>query len=158
MDIALIILGSLLTLAGIIGCLLPVLPGPPLSYLGIIAIHFVSYTHFSTRLLVALGVLTVLVTILDYILPVKLTKRFGGTQAGIRGSTVGLIVGFFVFPPLGIIIFPMIGAFIAELLHNNNRDVAVRSAVGSFIGFLLSTGIKLSSSGIMGYYFVKQLL
>lgn len=157
MDTVLIILGSLLTAAGIVGCFLPVLPGPPLSYLGIISIHFVSYTNFSTRLLVFLGVLTVVVTILDYILPVKLTKKFGGTQAGIRGSTVGLIAGFF-FGPIGIIVLPMVGAFIAEMLHNNNSNVAVRSAVGSFIGFLLSTGIKLTSSGIMGYYFVKELL
>ena len=158
MDIALAIIGGLLILAGIIGCLLPILPGPPLSYTALLLLHLTKYADFSNRFLLIMAGITILVTVLDYILPVRLTKKYGGSKAGIRGSTVGLIVGVFFFPPVGIIIGPIIGAFIAEMLHNNNTRIAVRSAVGSFIGFLLATGLKLTSSFIMGYYFVKQLL
>lgn len=157
MDIALTIIGCILIPAGIIGCLLPVLPGPPLSYTALLLLHLTKYANFSNRFLLIMAGITILVTALDYVLPVKLTKKYGGSQAGIRGSSVGLIIGLF-FGPLGIILGPIIGAFIAEMLHNNNSTIAVRSAVGSFIGFLLATGLKLTSCFIMGYYFVKQLL
>lgn len=157
MDIALVIIGSLFILAGIIGCLLPVIPGPPLSYTALLLLHLTKYADFSNRFLLIMAGVTILVTVLDYILPVRLTKKYGGSKAGIRGSTVGLIIGLF-FGPVGIILGPIVGAFIAEMLHNNNTRIAVRSAVGSFIGFLLATGLKLTSSFIMGYYFVKHLL
>ena len=103
--------------------------------------------------------LAAVVTILDYVVPVWGTKKLGGSEAGIRGSTIGLLVGIFVFPPLGMILGPVIGAFMAELLRDRN-DIrkAVKSGFGSLLGFLMGTGLKLFACVLMAYYFVMALL
>src|SRR5450759_4899843 len=95
-DYILLILGIILMILGIIGCLVPVLPGPPLSFLGLILLHVTRFGHFPKTTLIILAAIAVIVTILDYIVPVWGTKKFGGTKYGIRGATVGLIIGFFL--------------------------------------------------------------
>ncbi|HZK96941.1 MAG TPA: DUF456 domain-containing protein, partial [Prolixibacteraceae bacterium] len=103
MDIFLIICGSLLMILGIAGCLLPMLPGPPLSYLGLIAIQLSSKINFSPKFLISWGVIVILVSILDYVIPIWGTKYFGGSKYGVWGSMAGLLAGLFI-PPIGIII------------------------------------------------------
>src|SRR5690606_24801061 len=85
-DYVLLILGIILMLIGIIGCLAPVLPGPPLSYLGLIMLHLTRFGQFSSTLLIILAVITVVVSILDYIVPIWGTKKFGGSKYGMRGA------------------------------------------------------------------------
>ena len=98
-DYILLILGIILMILGIIGCLVPVLPGPPLSFLGLILLHLLTVRSFlQVQLLITLGVIAVVVTILDYIVPVWGTKKFGGSKYGTRGATVGLIIGLFLGP------------------------------------------------------------
>jgi uncharacterized protein YqgC (DUF456 family) len=157
MDLVLVIAGGIFVIAGIIGCIVPALPGPPLSYAGIILLHFSRWGGLSTKLLILLGVFTAIVTVVDYVLPMWATKKFGGSKRGIWGSTIGLVVGLF-FAPLGIIAGPFLGAFIGEMTSNNDASKALRSAAGSFVGFLLGTGAKFAVSGVILYYFVMQLL
>ena len=95
-DYILLIIGIILMIVGIIGCLAPVLPGPPLSYIGIILLHFSRFGQFSNTVLIVLGIVTIVVTVLDYIVPIWGTRKFGGSKYGARGATVGLIVGFFL--------------------------------------------------------------
>ncbi len=102
-DYLLLILGILFMIVGIIGCLVPVLPGPPISFLGLIMLHLTRFGHFSNSTLITLGIIAVVVTILDYIVPIWGTRRFGGSKYGTRGATVGLVIGFFL-GPLGIIL------------------------------------------------------
>lgn len=145
MDIALYIITFIFLLAGIAGSVLPVLPGPPLGWIGLLFFSFTSTAGFSTSFLIWTAVVAALITALDYFIPIWGTKKFGGTKAGIRGSTIGLLVGLF-FAPFGfisIIIGPMIGAFIGEMTVDRDTTKAMKSAVGSFIGFLLGTGLKL---------------
>jgi uncharacterized protein YqgC (DUF456 family) len=104
-----------------------------------------------------LGVIAVLVTILDYIVPVWGTKRFGGSKYGTRGATVGLIVGFFL-GPLGLILGPLIGAFVGELIFKDDMSYAFKAGFGSLLGFLTGIGLKLAASFAMTFYFVKELL
>ena len=66
----------------------------------------------------------------------------GGTKYGVIGAGLGLLLGFF-FPPLGILIGPFVGAFVGELFKNNNTRIAFKSALGSFVGFLVSTLMKI---------------
>jgi hypothetical protein len=156
-DYILLILGIFFMVAGIIGCLVPVLPGPPLSFLGLLFLHFTRFGHFSNPTLIILGVLAVVVTILDYIVPVWGTKRFGGSKYGTRGALIGLITGFFL-GPLGIIIGPLIGAFIGEMIFKDDMNYALKAGFGSLIGFLMGIGLKLAASAIMTFYFVKEMI
>jgi uncharacterized protein len=143
MDILLLLFGLLIMLLGLVGAFIPVLPGPLTSWLGLLILHFTKAVNFSTSFLGITFGIALLVWVLDYFIPAIGTKKFGGSKKGIVGSTIGLFVGLVFFPPMGIIVGPFIGAFIGELIHdssNNNR--ALKAALGSFIGFLFSTGLK----------------
>jgi len=157
MDIFLILLGLSLIIIGLLGSVLPVIPGPPLSFAGLLALHFTSKFEFSFTLLLIYGILMILIIILEYVIPIYGTKKMGGTKYGMWGSTIGLIAGLFVFPPFGLIIGPFIGAFIGELIYGKTSEVALRSAVGSFLGFIFSTLLKLIYCFLIIYHVVVQL-
>ena len=173
MDILLIILGAICLLLGLIGCVAPVLPGVPLSYLGLLLLHWTDRVQFSWQFLVVWGVVVVVIQILDYFIPAWGTKKFGGTKYGVWGSTIGLFVGLFM-GPLGIVVGPFIGAVLGELIYfnrhpqttlseteqnkNSNFNRALRAVFGSFIGLLTGTLIKVICCGVMIAYFVKELI
>lgn len=157
MDILLIIMGSILIISGLLGCFLPILPGPPLSYFALILLQFTSKKPFTTNELAVLAMATIIVTALDYFVPIWGTKKFGGSKYGVWGSTIGLIAGMFLFPPFGIIIGPFIGALIGELVAGKNSQFAFKSAFGSFIGFIIGTFLKLITSFVITWYFFKAL-
>lgn len=173
MDILLIILGAICLLLGLIGCVAPVLPGVPLSYLGLLLLHWTDRVQFSWQFLVVWGVVVVVIQILDYFIPAWGTKKFGGTKYGVWGSTIGLFVGLFM-GPLGIVVGPFIGAVLGELIYfnrhpqttlseteqnkNSNFNRALRAGFGSFIGLLTGTLIKVICCGVMIAYFVKELI
>ena len=156
MDIFLLIFSAVLIIVGLVGCVLPILPGPPISYVGLLLLHISPYGNFSTKNLIFFAVISVLVTILDYVIPVWGTKKFGGSKRGQWGATIGLIVGLF-FGPIGLILGPFAGAFIGELSIGRDSNAALKSAFGSFLGFLLGTGVKLITSSVMTYIFVKEV-
>ncbi|KAF0237352.1 MAG: hypothetical protein FD181_1918 [Prolixibacteraceae bacterium] len=158
MDYLLIGLGIILMIAGIAGCVLPLLPGPPLNYTGLLLLHFTSGFHFSNRFLLIWAIITIVVYALDYVIPVWGTKKFGGSKQGVWGSIIGLVAGLFFFPPFGIIIGPLAGAVIGELTAGKSSGAALKSGFGSFIGFLTGTLIKLIASGIMTWYFARELI
>ncbi|MCK3683446.1 DUF456 domain-containing protein [Maribellus sp. YY47] len=155
MDFLLVFLGALFMIAGIAGCVLPVIPGPPLSYIGLLLLHFTSRYQFSTTFLIIWGIVTVVVYVVDYFIPVWGTKRFGGSKRGVWGSLIGLVIGLFFFPPFGIIIGPFLGAVIGELTAGKDHGSALKSGFGSFMGFLLGTLLKLIASGLMTWHFIK---
>ena len=140
---------------GIIGCLVPVLPGPPLSFLGLIALQVTRFGDFSKTTLIILAAIAIVVTVLDYIVPVWGTKKFGGSKYGIRGATVGLIIGIFL-GPIGIVLGSLIGAFVGEMIFKDDINYAIKAGFGSLIGFLTGIGLKLAASFIMTFYFVKE--
>jgi hypothetical protein len=156
MDYILLVLAIILMIVGILGCILPIIPGPPLSFGGILLIHFTKFAEYTTNFLVFFAVLAVAVTILDYFVPIWGTRRFGGTKYGSWGATIGVVLGLFFFPPIGIILLPFIGAVIGETIKGSDFAASLRAGAGSFLGFLLGTGIKLITSLIMAYYFVKE--
>ncbi|HOX75871.1 MAG TPA: DUF456 domain-containing protein [Bacteroidales bacterium] len=156
-DYILLSLAVILMLIGIIGCLVPVLPGPPLSYLGLILLHISRFAQFSKSILITLAIVTVVVTIVDYVVPIWGTKKFGGSKYGTRGATVGLIIGLFL-GPAGIIIGPFLGAIVGELIFKDDMKYAVKAGFGSLLGFLTGIGLKLAASLVMTFYFVKELI
>ena len=158
MDYILIGFGIVLMLIGILGCLLPFIPGPPLNYIGLLFLHFTSKHQFETNFIILWAVITVVVYGIDMVIPVWGTKQFGGSKRGVWGSIIGLLAGFFFFPPFGIIIGPFAGAVIGELSTGKNSSEALKSGFGSFLGFLTGTILKLVVSGMMTWYFFKELL
>ena len=158
MDIALLILGFILTLVGIMGSFLPVIPGPPLSWVGLLLLYLTEAVPEDWYVLgISLGV-AVFVLILDYVIPALGTKKFGGSKAGMIGTLLGLMVAI-AFPVLGIfgiIVWPFFGALIGELLNNADRKTAFRAAMGSLIGFLTGTMMKfVVTVAFFGLYVIK---
>lgn len=157
MDIFLIITAGILLLIGFLGSILPVLPGTPLSYIGIILMHLSSKVEFSTSFLVGWGIAVIAVQLLDYAIPIWGAKKFGGSKYATWGSMIGMILGIF-FGPLGIILGPFVGAFVGELIAGKDKRNALKAAIGSFVGFLLGTISKLIVAGMLIYYYVEALL
>lgn len=141
--------------AGLAGCFLPVIPGPPLNWIGLLLLHYTRFAEFSFTFLAFWFVVTIVVTILDFIIPVWGTRKFGGSKQGIWGATIGMIAGIFIFPPLGLIFLPFFGALAAELISGKDAPAAFHAALGSLVGFLLSTGLKFASSLLMTFYFAR---
>ena len=143
MDIILLTLGLVCMIIGILGSFLPVLPGPPISWVGILLVYLTDAVPINYWIL-SIGFLVAIITIvLDYIIPAKGTKEFGGSSYGVWGTNIGLIVGIFIPIPLGFIIGPFVGAFVGELIYNSqDKNRALKAATGSFLGFLASTFMK----------------
>jgi uncharacterized protein YqgC (DUF456 family) len=156
-DILFVILGCCLLLGGLVGCVLPLIPGPPLSFVALLLLQGTRFAGFSTKFLLVTAGVTVVVTIFDYILPVWGTKRWGGSRAGVVGAMVGLLAGLF-FLPIGIVVGPFAGAVVGEMLSGRDTNAALRSGVGSFIGFLLGTGVKLAVCITFMFYFIRELI
>jgi len=158
MEIALVVLGFILLFIGLLGAFLPVIPGPPLSFLGLVLIKLSGYGNLSSIFLWIWAGIVIAITVMDYILPSILARQFGGSRFAAIGSFLGLIVGIFFFPPWGMIIGPFLGAFAGEMIHNRNDDKkAVKVAFGAFLSFIVGTGAKLIVSSIMFFYAVKSL-
>ena len=155
MDIFLTILGLLFMIIGLIGSFLPILPGPPLSWIGLLLLYLTNaipdnWTFLGVTLIIAL-----LVFALDYIIPAIGAKRFGGTRAGMIGTTIGLIIGIIAPIPGGIVIGPFLGALIGELSNKADSATALKAAFGSFLGFITGTFIKFIVAVVYFGFFIK---
>lgn len=157
MDIVWIIISGVLIIIGIIGCIIPVIPGPPISFIGLLLLQLKTIPPFSARFLAIWAVITIGVTVLDYIVPAYGTKKFGGSRHGMWGSIIGLFFGLFFFPPFGIIIGPFAGAVIGEMITGKEFNDALRSGFGSFLGFIAGTIMKLAVSFFLAYYYIVNI-
>ena len=156
MDTLWLVVGIIVMLVGILGCLLPLLPGPPLCYLALLIQQLRTDPPFPSKFLWIWAGITIAITALDYIIPLFSTRRFGGTKYGVWGCTIGLIAGFWM-GPLGIIIGPFVGVFIGEIIASNDSGIALKAAWGSFVGFLLGTILKLVVCLVMAWYLVQLM-
>ena len=157
MDTLLSILAVVCGLTGVAGCFLPVLPGPPVAFLGLLLVHWTDYALFSGEYLALWAVLTGAVTLAEYLLPAWITGRLGGSRQATRGAAIGTVAGLF-FMPWGLVLGPFAGAFIGEMLHDRTDNVrAFRVAFGSFLAFVLCTGLMLVVSLLMTFAIVKAV-
>lgn len=149
MNAFLITLAILLAIIGIVGSVVPGLPGPPISWAALLVLHFTALAEPSVQVLVVTAVVAAVITVLDYVIPSLSTKKFGGSKAGVWGCNVGLIISIIGLPfgpqgLLGVIVWPFVGAFVGETLNHKPTKEALRAAWGAFVGFLCGTGIKLA--------------
>jgi len=158
MEIALVIIAFVLLAAGIPGAFIPVLPGPPLSFLGLLLLQRSGYGGFSSLFLWVMAGITVIVTLMDYFLPSLMTKWFGGSRAAAIGSFLGLLTGLFFFPPWGMLAGSFLGAFAGELIFNRANGVkALTVALGAFLAFIVGSGAKLIVCSVMLFYAVRAM-
>lgn len=159
MTILLIALGLLISLAGLVGCILPVIPGPPLSYLGLIILSFAQgWEPFSATFLIVMAGITLAVTVLDYVIPALGAKKYGASRAGVWGSVFGMIAGIIFFPPFGMLIGAFAGAVLGEMAAGREDVRALKAGWGVFVGTVMAMALKLAASGAMLYYYVKAII
>jgi len=140
---------------GIIGSFIPILPGPPTSWIGLLLLHLTTVVPMDWTFLGVLLGIAIVVQIVDYIIPAIGTKKFGGSRYGVIGTMLGLIIGLIAPIPFGIIIGPFVGAFIGEMIKDSkDKNKALKAAFGSFIGFITSSFLKfITASVFVGYFF-----
>jgi len=177
MEIILVVLAFLFLLAGLLGSVVPVIPGPPLGFVGLLLLQWSGRGEFTLAFLLVWAGIAVAVTVMDNVLPAWMTKRFGGSRMAVVGSVIGLVVGMVFFAPVGLLVGPFLGALAGELL--NNRILSGRSAVdgtkfdaharavrnvkalkvafGAFLAFIVGTGAKLIAGSIMIFYAVRAV-
>lgn len=158
-ELLLIILAVICLVVGVIGTVAPLLPGVPVSWIGLLILKFVPATKdsLSWTLIIVLGIITLVVTILDNILPLWGTKKMGGNKKVVWGATIGLLIGLFL-GPLGVIFGPFLGALIASLLSGTKLNKATMHASGAFIGYIAGLIVKLATVGLIALFFVKAFL
>ncbi len=153
MEYLLITLGIACLILGLIGCVIPMIPGPPIAYTGMLCFHFSDCMEFSTAELFVWGIIVVATVVLDYVIPALGAKFFGGTSWGKWGCVIGTILGMFILP-WGIILGPFFGAFVGELLGKQTKGTALKSGIGSLLGFLCGTFLKV----VLCLYFIVKIV
>lgn len=163
MNVFLIIMAIVLVLVGILGSIIPALPGPPLSWLGLLLLHFSSAADYSVTFLVVTALIAAIITVMDFVFPSLSTKKHGGSKAGVWGCNIGLVVSLFGLPfgpqgLLGVIFWPFVGALVGEFLSGKHDKTALRAAWGAFLGFLTGTGLKLAYGLVIAFFLVKDVM
>ena len=167
MNTTLIIIAVVLAIVGFLGAIIPGIPGTPFSFIALLLLFFIPEMKYTTVFILVMGFLCAVITVLDYVIPIYGTKKLGGTKMGVRGSTIGLIVSILVLPLLGVVIGPFgiggiilgpfVGAYIGEIMAGNSEN-AFRSAIGSFLGFLAGTFIKIIYGIVVIVYVSKDVI
>ncbi len=156
MELVLVIIAIILTLAGLAGCVLPAIPGPPLNFIGLLLLQW-AWQPFSTITLIVLGIITIIVLILDYMIPVWGAKIFGATRYGIWGSIIGMLAGIFL-TPIGMIMGLLLGAIIGDMLAGKKPLEALKSGAGTFLGTMAGMLVKLIVAGIMTFLAFYEII
>lgn len=151
-DIWILIIVLLLCIVGIMGCIVPGLPGPPLNYGALLLVQF-KYEPFSLTFMIVWASIVVLAGIMNYFIPIWFAKRYGASKYGVWGSIIGMVIGIF-FTPIGMVLGMLLGAIIGELISGAD---GVKSGLATFAGTMLSMGMQLIVAGTLSVYIFVEL-
>ena len=149
MEILILVAIGCILILGLIGAVVPILPGPMISFIGLLGYHFL-VDKINVDSIIWIGIVVCVISVLDYFLQIYGVKQAGGDRSSIKGSLLGMLCGMFLFPPLGILVGAFIGAFIGAKLDKQNKPVKI--AFGALWGFLMGTILKLCVSGYIIYF------
>lgn len=156
--LGLVFLGYILLVTAFIGCIVPGLPGPPFAFLALVTIYIYDNSTYSSQFLWIMGLITLGVFFLDYLLPILGAKMFKATKQGIWLSIIGMVIGIFFFPPFGMILGMLFGAIIGELLAGKARTEAIRVGLIAFLFSLFAIFIKIALVGVIAFYYTKSII
>lgn len=158
LEILIDVIAVLMAAVGILGCIIPAIPGPPLTYASLLLLYIANNPNgeITGKFLIIWLAVVAAVSILDYVVQPYFTRITGGSKLAVRYSIAGMVAGMIFFPPFGIIAGSFIGALIAELLVNRKPlQSSLLAAFGAFLGFIFGTGLKLAASFTMLYYLIR---
>ena len=141
LDWSLVAVGGVLLILAFVGCVLPCLPGPILGWCALLSLAFTRFA-LPTAWLVAAGVATGIVVLLDYVVPAYGAKKFNCSRWGVVGCALGTLVGMFFFP-WGVLLGPFLGAILGELVSGRTFGLALKGGFGAFLGFLSGVFLKI---------------
>lgn len=156
LEIILISLGLIIAIIGLIGCIVPGIPGPPLNLVALLLLEIATGGSYSINFYITWGLITVATIILDYIFPIISAKKFKASNYGIWGSVIGMIIGIVFFPPFGMITGLFLGAILGELIAGRKGADAMKVGLVTFFSTLLMIVFKFAASAMMTYYFVVE--
>ena len=151
------LLSLIFMILGLIGSFIPVIPGPFISFIGMVLTYSFTTLPIGGNMMWILGALMAIAMVGDYILQIVGVKKVGGGKKAIRGTLIGTLLGMFI-PPVGILLGALIGAFIGAKMEQGSNTQSLKIALGAFAGFLFGTGVKLIYSVYILYYFLDQVL
>ena len=157
MEILLVSFGIILLLIGIAGCFIPAVPGPPVAYFSLLILQLRNDPPFTLAFLLIMALIVTTVAVIDHFIPIIGARKWGGTKAGMLGAFIGIVLGFFIWPPFGFVILPFLGALLGELVGGNSSKKALKAAMGTIIGLILGTILKLTLTIIIAWYFFVNL-
>ncbi len=157
-EIFAIVVATIFFLVGLVGTMVPVMPGPPTIWLGMLVYGLIAgFDDFSVFFFIAQALLALAVMGIDYLFSAMGTRFFGGTKAGFWGAALGLLIGLFFFP-FGLLIGPFLGAVLAELIYRGQTDQAIRSGFGASLGFFGALPFKLLLEAVMIFWFITNIV
>lgn len=151
-----IVFAIIISLLGIAGCIIPALPGPPLNFISLLLLKIIKPESFSWMFILIWGIIVIMVTVLDYLLPIFGAKKFNASKQGIWGSVIGMLIGIYFFPPLGMILGLLIGAVAGELIAGKQNSQALKVGLVTFVSNLIMIFVKLIVSGIITFYLLLK--
>ena len=152
-DLILLLIGVILCMAGIVGSFIPIIPGPITSWIGILILNLTSAVDFNFYFVIITFFFAVIISALDYIIPIIGVKKLGGSKGGLIGASIGLVIGFIILGPLGILFGPFVGAIAGEMINKKNLKESLKPALGSLLGIMIGSGIKFSLSLVYLYLY-----
>ena len=156
MEIFIAVIGALLVIIGLLGTFIPMLPGTPVSYAGLLLLLLIPGCTLTWKFFLVWGIIVVVLQVLNYFIPIWGVNKFGGTKYGQWGSVLGVIVGLFA-GPLGIIVGPFVGAVIGELIAGTNFSDSLRAGFGSFLGTFIGMVLGIIVAAILMFYYFKEV-
>ena len=154
-DLILFIVGIILCLVGIVGSFIPIVPGPVSSWFGLLILNFTKSVEFNYQFIALTFIIAIIISVLDYLVPIIGVKKLGGSRGGLIGASIGLVTALIILGPLGLLIGPFIGAITGEMINKKNFTESLKPALGSLIGILIGSGIKFCLSLIYLFFYLN---
>ena len=152
------IICAILLLVGLVGVVMPYLPGIPVAWLGLFIYAIgTGWERISVTTIIVFAAITVFTLLLDFIAPLLGAKKYKASKWGIIGASIGLLLGIIIFQVWGIIVGPLLGALVGELIAGKPAEQAFKSALGTFVGFIFGSLMKIVLILVMAGFFIVSL-
>ena len=151
MDIVCVAIGTLCVVLSFVGCVIPAIPGPLLAYISLLLLLLTDHPIGWLGLVIG-GVVMIVATLLDYVVPALGARKFKCSRAGVTGCLIGSIAGMF-FMPIGLFLGPFLCAVVGELISGRKISGSVQGGFGALLGFIAGTMIKILACAVLATMF-----